>query len=546
MTGRGGGARYTPSSMAIPRGGRNRGLLRADVLVIGAGIAGAAAAIKAADAGLQVIVVSKEEDLRETNTRWAQGGIIGTGTDDTPEVLTADILRAGAGVNNPKAVRILAEEGPRQVDAFLVKRLKVPFTRDARGRILHTAEAAHSRRRIYFKEDRTGLAIQTACIWAMKRHRNIRLLPGHMAVDIITTPHHSRDPLKVYEPATAVGAYVLEVGRGEVLRVLAPQVILATGGIGYVYLHTSNPAGATGDGIAMAYRAGAKCINMEYVQFHPTTLYHVEARGFLITEAIRGEGARLKNLRGEYFMERYDPRRELAPRDVVARAIYEELSAHKEDYVLLDLSTIPKKVDVVKRFPAVAARLRSLGLDIRKDPIPVVPAAHYLCGGIQTDEWGRVEGIRHLFAVGESACTGVHGANRLASTSLLEGLVWGTRAGNYVAETADGVRPVRVAEIPPWRAVRAREPVDPVLVSQDLLNIRTTMWNYVGIVRTRKRLERARADLGYLSHRIEQFYREVPVRRDLLELRNALIVARIIADAASSNRTSRGCHYRVD
>ena len=520
--------------------------VRCDLLVIGCGIAGAATAIKAADAGLDVVVISKEHDLLEANTRWAQGGIIGTGPDDTKDLLYADVMRAGAELNNPHAVRIFCDEGPRQVDTFLVKRLKVPFTRDEKGRILNTAEAAHSRRRIYFKEDRTGFAIHQTCVKAMKAHRNIKILSGHMALDLITIPHHSKNPLDVYEPTRAVGAYVLEVKSGAIYTILAPKTVLATGGMGHVYLHTTNPAAATGDGFAMAYRAGARCINMEYVQFHPTTLFHMSAPGFLITEAVRGEGARLKNLRGEYFMSRYDRRKELAPRDIVARSIYEEISAHKEDYVLLDLSTLPKRIDVAKRFPQVAVKLKPLGIDIARDPIPVVPAAHYECGGVQTDEWARVVSVEDLFAVGEVACTGLHGANRLASTSLLEGLVWGCRAGNYVAETAGNNRPIRSSDIPPWRAVRTREPVDPVLVKQDLMNVRTTMWNYVGIVRTRKRLERARSDLDYLSHRVEKFYREIPVHRDLVELRNALIVARVITNAAISNRVSRGCHHRVD
>ncbi|MBN2492755.1 MAG: FAD-binding protein, partial [Planctomycetes bacterium] len=309
--------------------------IRCDLLVIGCGIAGAAAAIKAADAGLHVVVTTKEDELLETNTRWAQGGIIGTGPDDTADLLYADVMRAGAELNNPHAVRIFCEEGPRQVDTFLVNRLKVPFSRDKRGRILHTAEAAHSRRRIYFKEDRTGYAIHVACIKAMKAHRRIRLLPGHMAVDITTLPHHSTDPLDIYQPLRAVGAYVLELRTGRVLTVLAPKTVLATGGMGHIYLHSTNPTGATGDGFAMAYRAGARCINMEYVQFHPTTLHHVSAPGFLITEAVRGEGAKLRNLRGEYFMARYDSRADLAPRDIVARSIYAEISAHKESYVLL-------------------------------------------------------------------------------------------------------------------------------------------------------------------------------------------------------------------
>lgn len=525
-----------------PKGGR----LQCDLLVIGCGIGGASTAIKAADAGLDVVIVTKEDELLETNTRWAQGGIIGTGPDDTKELLRADVERAGCHINNPKAVAAFCEEGPRQVDSFLVERLKVPFTRDAKGRIAHTAEAAHSRRRIYYKEDRTGLAIHESCIKAMERHPNIRIYKRHMAVDLLTAPHHSTRPTAVYEPIRAVGAYVLVIDTGEVINIMAKNTVLATGGIGHVFLRTSNPEGATGDGIAMAYRAGAHCINMEYVQFHPTALHHRGAPGFLITEAVRGEGAKLMNLRGRYFMKDYHPKAELAPRDVVARSIYEEISRHKEDYVLLDLSTIPKRIDVRKRFPGVADKLKPLGLDVGKDMIPVVPAAHYVCGGVLVDEYGRVPRIDNLYAVGETSCTGLHGANRLASTSLLEGLVWGCRIASYVIDTSENTKHAKVSEFPRWRAVKSKATLDPVLVSQDLLNLRATMWNYVGIVRTRKRLERAHADLNYLTHRIEKFYREIPVQRDLLELRNALIVGRVIAQAAMSNPTSLGCHYRVD
>lgn len=520
--------------------------IRCDVLVVGCGIAGASTAIEAADAGLDVLVVTKEDDLFETNTRWAQGGIIGTGPGDTKELLRADILRAGCDINNRAAVDVFCDEGPSRVDAFLVERLKVPFNRDERGRIAITAEAAHSRRRIYYKEDRTGLAIQEACEHALRRHRRIRVLKRHMAVDLITSPHHDRRPTAVYEPPRAVGAYVLAIDDERVIRVFANQVVLATGGIGHLFLRTSNPDGATGDGIAMAYRAGARCVNMEYVQFHPTTLHHAAAPGFLMTEALRGEGAALVNLRGERFMRRYHKDGELAPRDVVARSIYEEIGAHKEDFVHLDPSTIPSKIDLRKRFRGIADKLAPLGIDVTRDRIPVVPAAHYSCGGVLTDLWGAVDGVAGLYAVGETACTGLHGANRLASTSLVEGLVWGSRVARRILEQDEVARRIRMNDFPAWRAVRSREKLDPVLVSQDLLNIRATMWNYVGIVRTRKRLERARSDLGYLSHRVEKFYREIPVQRDLLELRNALIVARVIAQSAASNTRSVGCHFRSD
>jgi L-aspartate oxidase len=522
------------------------GQVQSDLLVIGTGIAGAAAALRAAEEGLSVVVLCKEKNLRESNTNYAQGGIAGLGDEDSPELLQSDIQRAGGELTNPEAVEILAREGPRLVDSLLVRKLRIPFSRDRRGRIDRTAEAAHSRRRIYHSTDATGRAIQTAFTQAIAAERNVLLCPDHMAIDLITIPHHSTDPLAVYEDLACLGAYALDVRTGNVRTFFAKKVLLATGGVGYLYLHTTNPRGATGDGLAMAARAGARIVNAEYLQFHPTALYHRDADRFLISEAVRGEGARLKTRAGEEFMARHDPeRRDLAPRDVVARAIYEEISTGHDDYVLLDLSTIPRTVDVRTRFPNIYETCLRYGIDITREPIPVVPAAHYFCGGVLVDEWGRTN-LRNLYAAGEVSCTGLHGANRLASTSLLEGLLWGHRSALHAVKTLPERLEHDLRRIPPWRGVKTRERVDPVLISQDLLTIRTTMWNYVGIVRTEKRLQRAKADLEYLSHRIERFYTEMRLTRQLVELRNAILVALVITNAALQNRVSRGCHYRVD
>jgi L-aspartate oxidase len=322
----------------------------------------------------------------------------------------------------------------------------------------------------------------------------------------------------------------------------APSVILASGGVGNLFLHTSNPVGATGDGIAMAYRIGSEILNAEYVQFHPTVLFHRDVKRFLISEALRGEGARLMNLRGEYFMERYSPENgDLAPRDEVARAIYREMERNDTDYVRLDATHI-SEFAVEKRFPAIYEKCLSLGIDVRKEPIPVVPAAHYFCGGVKVDLDGRTS-ISGLYAAGENACTGVHGANRLASVSLLEGLYWGIRCARCAIEQGNALSPSLVSSVPAWIAPTVEEDFDPVLVNQDFRTIQSTMWNYAGIIRSRKRLLRALADLDYLSHRIEQFYRGVTLTRRIIELRNSVLTASIIVRSALANPMSKGCHY---
>jgi len=522
-------------------------VISCDVLVLGGGIAGCSAALRAANAGASVVLVAKDA-LGESNTAYAQGGIIGSApadAQDSPALLASDIEAAGAGLCKPEAVALLAEEGPGLCREFLWKEVGVPFDHTGPEEPDATAEAAHSARRIWHVKDATGRAIQGALTAAVKANPGIRVLEGHALVDLLTVPHHSRDPRRVYDPIQVWGAYVLTPGR-DVLMCLSRRTILATGGLGYLYLHTSNPASATGDGLAAAYRAHARIVNCEYVQFHPTTLFVPGRPRTLLTEALRGEGAHLVNGRGERFMARYAPERmELAPRDVVSRAIFQEMAATGELCMHLDLEPLKARLDLEERFPNVLDTCRKAGLDPLSQPIPVVPAAHYFCGGVAVDLEGRAS-LPGLFAVGEVSCTGVHGANRLASASLLEGLVWGVRAGDACAREAAGTRLPEPDDFAPWKhATGAPEP-DPLLVEQDWTSIRTTLWNYAGIVRTRERLVRGRGDMGYLYHRLEAFYRSAPLSRSLLELRSGIICARLIMKAALQNPESRGCHYRLD
>jgi L-aspartate oxidase len=516
--------------------------IRADVLVVGCGIAGAAAALEAAKAGLRTVVITKEARAEETNTLYAQGGIVFFAPDDRPELLKKDILDAGDDVGDPAAVDILVKEGPELVRRTLIEGLKIPFTRNSPEILDFAQEAGHSRRRILHVEDATGRTIEDRFLRALKRHPRVTLLPGHTAIDLLTVPHHSKNPIAYYREPRTIGAYVLDNRTGEVSRVLAPFTVLATGGCGAVFLHTSNPAGADGSGYAMALRAGARIGNMEYIQFHPTVFRRENGDGFLISEAVRGEGARLKTRDGKTFMEKYSPKRDLAPRDEVARAIYEEMIVTNTNYVLLDLASYAKAAAIRERFPTIAKTCLEDGVDITRVPIPVVPAAHYSCGGVLADGWGRTS-LAGLYAVGEVSCTGVHGANRLASTSLLEGLVWGTRAARDIAARFDGSRPYKASEIHRWYHPKKEDAVDPALVNQDWLTIRSTMWNYAGIIRTRKRLERAKSDLEYLSHRIEKFYREARLDPALIGLRHGILVALMITRAALANPTSRGAHF---
>ncbi|MBI4912294.1 MAG: L-aspartate oxidase [Acidobacteria bacterium] len=523
-------------------------MMDAEVLVLGAGIAGCSAALRAADLGAQVLLAAKDP-LGQSNTAWAQGGIIGLPPEregDSPGLLASDIEEAGAGLCRPEAVRLLAEAGPPLCRDFLWKRLGVPFDLGLDGEPESGAEAAHRARRIFHVKDATGLAIQTALTEAVRAHPRIEVLEGRMLVDLLTTPHHGQDPRQVYDPMRVWGAYLFDAATGRVASARARRTILATGGLGYLYLHTTNPAGATGDGLAAAYRATARIVNCEYVQFHPTALYVPNRPRALLTEALRGEGARLVNRRGERFMARYQPEAlELAPRDQVSRAIFHEMAASGEPCVYLDLAPVAEHHDLERRFPTVVAACRAEGIDPWRQPIPVVPAAHYFCGGVLVDLDGRTS-LEGLYAAGEVACTGLHGANRLASTSLLEGLLWGHRAAEAAVSEAREARPPGPEVLAPWVTPPESEEPDPLLLDQDWSQIRETLWNYAGIVRTRARLERAREDMGYLYHRIEAFYRGARLTRSLLELRSGIICARLILKAAQLNDESRGCHYRVD
>jgi L-aspartate oxidase len=520
---------------------RRAEILTADVLVIGCGIAGSSAALEAAKHGLRVIVLSRNPNPLETNSFYAQGGIVTFGPDDDPALLREDIIRTGDGISNPAAVEILVRECGPLVQRILIEELKVPFSRSASDALDYAKEAGHSRRRILHVEDATGRTIEERFLDALRLRPNITLLPGHTAVDLLTVPHHSRDAIDYYQPPCCVGAYVLENATGIVKSVFAARTVLATGGCGSVFLHTTNPADAIGAGYAMAHRAGARIVNMEYIQFHPTTLFHRDAANFLISESVRGEGARLKTLDGETFMERYSDQADLAPRDEVSRAIYEEMINANASHVLLDLASYAT-VDIAARFPTIYRTCLRFGIDITRDPIPVVPAAHFCCGGVLVDGWGATS-LEGLYAVGEAACTGLHGANRLASTSLLEGLIWGTRAGRRIAKRPGADIATFKEKVHEWYYPKVEEAVDPALVRQDWLTIRSTMWNYAGIIRTAKRLERAKADLEYLRHRIEKFYREAGMSVSMVGLKQGIQVALMITHAALANPVSLGAHF---
>ena len=525
-------------------------MIQTEVLIIGSGIAGATTALRLArNPQRRIIIITRDPDPHESNTRYAQGGIIGRGPDDSAELCATDILRAGAGASSPPAARLLAEEGPGLLQEILVEMVGIAFDRDANGELVWGREAAHSRRRILHVGDGTGRAIMAGLVAALRRCPNVVIAANTTAVDLITFPHHSRDPQDTYRPITCHGAYAFDRKERTVHRYLAAATVLATGGLGRIYRNTTNPTGSRGDGLALAHRAGARIINAEYIQFHPTALATPGAEGFLISEAVRGEGGVLLTPEGRPFMADYAPEwRDLAPRDVVARAIHHEMETHGYSHVLLDIASHMAADALRERFPNIYATCWKAGIDITREPIPVVPAAHYSCGGVWVDEWGR-SSIEGLYAIGEVSCTGLHGANRLASTSLLEGLVWGSRAAQrleaWLGDQSTLSTPGR-DDVPPWDESGLVADPDPALIQGDMQTIQNIMWHYVGLVRSGDRLSRAIRELRHLWNEIETFYRRTRLSDGLIGLRNAVEVALLVAQAARHNRQSRGCHYRQD
>jgi L-aspartate oxidase len=514
--------------------------IHTDFLVLGTGIAGLSFAIKAAELGTVAMVTKKNKT--DSNTNLAQGGIaVVQDQTDRFEYHINDTLTCGAGLSNEEVVRFVVTEGPERIRELV--NWGVEFTRSEAdpeqfdlGR-----EGGHSMRRVVHAKDLTGREIERALHEKAGKNDDIKIFENHIAIDLIMKS--SVLGQKMERDDRCLGAYVLDIERNEIHTFRAKFVMLSTGGVGKVYLITTNPDIATADGIAMAYRAGAKIANMEFIQFHPTCLYHPDAKSFLISEAVRGEGAILKLKNGATFMEKYHPMKSLAPRDVVAKAIDTELKKSGDDCVLLDI-THREKDFLISRFPNIYEKCLEFGIDMARDPVPVVPAEHYLCGGVMVNDMGETS-IPGLFACGEVSCTGLHGANRLASNSLLEAVVFAHRSSMRVAELlADiGEDPI---PIPPWDARGATESDESVVVSHNWDEIRLCMWNYVGIVRSDKRLERAQRRIDLINREIEEYYRNFIVTRDLLELRNIAVTAKLIVTCARMRKESRGLQYNLD
>ena len=512
-----------------------------DFVVLGSGIAGLSFALKAAKHGSVAIFTKRER--AESNTSYAQGGVACvTSVEDSFELHVRDTLVAGAGLCDEAAVRAIVTEGPDRIRELMS--IGVHFDeRDVEGgeRELDLGrEGGHSKRRVLHARDATGREIEQSLLRAVEAEPNVQLFENHMAVDLITTAK-----LGFATENRCVGVYVLDEANGTVETFRTDRLVLATGGCGKVYLYTTNPGVATGDGVAMAWRAGANIANMEFIQFHPTCLYHPLARSFLISEAVRGEGGRLIDQKGREFMERYHPKGALAPRDIVARAIDAEMKRTGAPCVFLDISHKPEEF-IKERFPTIYEKCRELGIDIAREPIPVVPAAHYQCGGVVTD-LNAATSLRGLYAIGEVACTGLHGANRLASNSLLEAVVMAHRAMEHVHWKLPLNGPTALElTLPEWVSGNALDVDEMVVIYHNWDEIRRLMWDYVGIVRTDKRLKRASTRLSNLLREIQEFYWNFKVGTDLLELRNLATVAALIVDCALMRKESRGLHYTLD
>ncbi len=505
-----------------------------DYLVLGSGIAGLSFALRAANHG-QVVLVTKRTGS-DAATGWAQGGVAAALSDgDSFEQHASDTHGAGGGLCHERVVDLCVRGGPAAI-AWLHD-VGARFSRTPGGSWDLAREGGHSARRVVHAGDLTGQEIQRALLEAARVHPNIQLLEWHMGVDLITVSQFG-------EPDRCVGAYVLDEKEGRIETVTARATVLATGGAGKVYVYTTNPDVATGDGVAMAYRAGAWLGNMEFFQFHPTCLYHPTAKNFLISEALRGEGARLCLASGEPFMSQHHPLGDLAPRDVVARAIDYEMKRSGLEYVLLDITHKPASF-VRERFPGIYEKCKTLGIDITAEPIPVVPAAHYMCGGVTSDLDGR-SSLPGLWVLGETAFTGLHGANRLASNSLLEGLVFAHRAADKLAGSIGALRQQPAPQVPDWEIGSAVASDEAVIVSHNWDELRRSMWNYVGIVRSDSRLERAARRVALLEEEIRDYYWKHLVTRDLLELRNIAVVAQLVISCASARKESRGLHFTID
>ena len=512
-------------------------MLLCDVLIIGSGLAGLTSALKLAD-HKKVLIVSKREIL-DSSSQWAQGGVAAVmSNEDSIESHVKDTEFVGGGLTDPKVASFVASHGKEAIQ--WLNDLHVPFSRDDTTHQFHlTKEGGHSHRRVVHAKDATGLAIQATLSEQVKAHANITILENHIAVDLIT----EKKSLKVdhIKSNRCLGAYILNNKTGKVITVSAQETILAAGGVSKVYLYTTNPDVSTGDGVAMAWRAGCRVANMEFIQFHPTCLFHPKAKSFLISEIVRGEGGLLKLPDGSRFMDEYDARGELASRDIVARAIDFEMKKRGIDCVYLDISH--KSPDFIKsHFPTIYARCLELGIDITKEWIPVVPAAHYSCGGVMTNLEGQTD-LAHLYAIGETAYTGLHGANRLASNSLLECLVFGEAVAKHILQSKVDTTSF---ELPHWDESRVTDADEEILITHTWNELRRFMWNYVGIVRTNKRLSRALHRIHMLRDEVHEFYTNFKVSHNLIELRNLLQVAELIVESAIARHESRGLHFSRD
>ncbi len=517
-----------------------------DILIIGSGIAGMSAAYYAAENGLSVYLITKGDVKKDSNTFYAQGGIIYRGENDTVRNLIKDIIKAGEKLSNPFMAKILAEEGPYYIQNLLINKAKIHFTKNQAGKLDLAEEAAHSVRRIIHSKDATGKAISDGLFKLIKKQKNIKIFKHHMVLDLILKQESNNSLFPKAVVPEALGAYILDLNSKTIKNFIAKTTILAAGGTGKIYSYTTNSLSSTGDGFAIAERAGAKIINMEYTQFHPTAFFQSKPNMFLISEAVRGEGGRLKTIDNIHFMKKQHSKGSLAPRDIVARAIHKEMMKRHYPYVLLDIHNYLSPAEIKKKFPTIYKTCLQNNIDITRQSVPVVPAFHFICGGIKVNKYGKTN-IRRLFAVGEVSCTGIHGANRLASTSLLEGLVWGGRTSRYISKHRKNYSFRKPVIVPKLKlSANQSKRVDATFIKQDWDNLKNIMWNYVGLIRTAKRLNRALKSLKSLYDTVADVYKYNLLEKDVIELKNGIQAGILITRAALQNRRSRGTHFRID